>query len=71
MAGHGHRYRWEGHIVYAARVGDKWRAAYDGPCGRERSYLALAELSPCETKEEMRTKLDAWAAALGLESDRN
>lgn len=58
---------WEGHVVYAARLGDKWRAAYDGPCGKERSYILTRELKPRETKEEMLAMIDAWAEKNGLE----
>jgi hypothetical protein len=62
----GRKYRWEGHVVYVALDGGKWRAVYDGPCGKERSYLAAEGLEPSDTQSEARAKLDAWAERNGL-----
>jgi hypothetical protein len=62
----GGRYLWHGRVLYVARAGGRWAAAYDGPCG-EPSYAGVAELRPCATKDEMQSKLDFWAGLNGLE----
>ena len=61
------RYWWNGHIVYLAPVGGKWTVVYDGPCGKERSYLLAEELYPTDDGREARRRLDAWARKNGLE----
>ena len=66
MKGRKKIYRWFGKMLYVARYGRMWYAAYDGPCG-ERSYVVKRGLQPVKDRDEMQAALDAWAAEQGLE----